>query len=96
MTGQIIHALGSANFTAYDYHQILIPNGVAATIYGTSLPSMASPTVLDLGISNSSQASGSIFLLGRKKFGATSGNTASWEDTLSTDSGNSVGTFSIK
>lgn len=96
MTGQIIHALGSANFTAYDYHQILIPNGVAATIYGTVLPSMGAPTILDLGISNSTQAAGSIFLIGRKKFGATSGTTGTWENALSNDPGNSAGTYSIK
>lgn len=96
MTGQIIHALASADFTAYDYHQILIPNGVAATIYGTVLPAMVAPTTLDLGISKASQATGNIFLIGRKKFGATDGTTASWENALSDDPGNTAGTYSIK
>jgi hypothetical protein len=96
VTGEVIHAAATANYTSYDYHAILIPNGVVATINGVALPSMASPITIPVGISNSTLISGSVFLIGRKKFGATSGTTGAWENPLSNDPGNSAGTFSIK
>ena len=96
MTAEIIHPLASSNFNDYWYDAILIPNGVAATINGTSLPAMGSALILPIGIAKQSDASGNIFLIGRKKFGATSGYTGTWENPLSNDAGNALGTYSIK
>jgi hypothetical protein len=96
MIGDIIHPLASSNFNDYWYTSILIPNGVAATINGTSLPSMTSAVILPIGLSKQSDATGSIFLIGRKKFGATSGYTGTWENPLSNDNGNAKGSYSIK
>lgn len=96
MNGQVIHPLSGSNFNNYWYNSILIPNGVATTINGTSLPAMSSTVILPVGLSKQSDASGAIFLIGIKKFGATSGYTGTWENQLSNDPGNSLGTYSIK
>lgn len=97
MTGEVIHSLAGSNFSNYSYYAILIPNGVTATINGVSLPSMASAVILPIGLSKQSDATGAIFLIGKKIFGATSGNTyGMWENPLSNDPGNAKGTFSIK
>jgi len=97
VAGDVIHSVSGSNFMDYYYYEILVPNGVVAIINGVTLPSMASPILLPVGISNASLISGSVFLIGRKKFGATSGTSiGTWENPLSNDPGNSVGTFSIK
>ena len=97
MNLDVIHPLSGANFSIYWYTNILIPNGVAATVNGTSIPSMASPVILPLGVANSTNTSGAIYLMGVKKFGTTSGTTIGyWENPLSSDPGNAHGTFSIK
>lgn len=97
VTGEVIHAFGSADYIKYDYHAIFLPSGVGATIAGTVVPASASSSLLPIGISSGSGSSGSFFLIGRKRFGATSGNTiGAWENPLSNDPGNSTGTFSIK
>jgi len=97
VAGEVIHSVAGSNFTNYSYHAVLVPNGVVAIINGVSLPSMASPIIIPVGISNASLISGSVFLIGRKNFGTTSGNTIGvWENPLSNDPGNSAGSFSIK
>jgi hypothetical protein len=96
MTGEIIHPLSGSNFNDYWYNSILIPNGVSTTINGTTLPTMNSTVILPIGISKQSDATGDIFLIGNKKFGATSGYTGTWETPLSNDSGNAKGSYSIK
>lgn len=96
MTGDVIHPLSGSNFSNYWYNAVLIPNGVTATINGITLPSMASPIILPVGLASQSSASGAIFLIGNKKFGATSGYTGYWENPLSNDAGNALGTYSIK
>lgn len=92
----VIHSLSGSNFNNYWYDSILIPNGVAATINGISLPAMSAPIIIPVGLSKQSDATGSIFILGVKKFGATSGTTGYWENPLSNDVGNAAGTYSIK
>ena len=93
---EIIHPLSGSNFSNYWYTSILIPDGVTTTINGTSLPSMSSPIILPIGLGQQSDATGTIFLIGGKKFGATSGYTGYWETQLSNDAGNAKGTYSIK
>ena len=99
-TGNVIHPITGASFSNYFYNSILIPNGVTVTLNGTTLPSMASPVVLPIGVggpSSISSTGGQAYLIGVKKFGATSGNTYGiWETPLSNDPGNTKGTFSIK
>lgn len=99
-TGNVIHPITGASFSNYFYNSILIPNGVTVTINGTTLPSMASPVVLPIGVGSPSSISstgGQAYLIGVKKFGTTSGNTFGyWETPLSDDPGNAKGTFSIK
>jgi hypothetical protein len=97
VAGDVIHSVAGSNFRDYYYYEILIPNGVAATINGVVLPAMAAPITVPVGVSNAGLISGAVFLIGRKKFGATSGTSiGTWENPLSNDPGNSVGTFSIK
>ncbi|MCJ7636084.1 MAG: hypothetical protein MUO21_01190 [Nitrososphaeraceae archaeon] len=96
VTGEVIHTFAAADYTKYSYHAIFLPSGVGATINGTVIPASTSSTLLPVGISSTINSSGSFFLIGRKNFGATSGNTASWENPLSNDPGNSTGTYSIK
>lgn len=93
---EIIHPLSGSNFSNYWYTSILIPDGVTTTINGTILPSMSAPIVLPVGLGTQSDATGGIFLIGHKKFGATSGYTGNWEIPLSNDAGNAIGTYSIK
>ena len=71
ITGEVIHSLTGSNFTNYYYNAILIPDGVVATINGTVLPVMTAPIIIPVGLSNQSSASGDVFLIGNKKFGAT-------------------------
>ena len=89
MTGDIIHSLTGTSFEDYYYFAVLIPNGVACTIYGASLPSMAAPVTINVGISQQSNVTGNVFLIGRKKPEAMA-------DFLSNDPGNADGTYSIK
>jgi len=97
VTGEVIHAVASANYTSYDYHAVLVPNGIAVTINDVILPAMAAPVIIPVGVSNGGLISGAAFLIGRKRFGATSGTSIGvWENPLSNDPGNSTGTFSIK
>lgn len=100
ITGDVIHPITGASFSNYYYNGVLIPNGVTVTLNSTILPSMAGPIILPVGVSGPSSISstgGDAYLIGVKKFGATSGNTFGfWEIPLSNDPGNSTGTFSIK
>jgi len=96
ISGDVIHPLSGSNFSNYWYNSILVPNGVTAVINGVTLPSMASAVILPIGLSRQADASGAIFLIGKKKFGATSGSTGFWENPLSNDAGNAIGTYSIK
>ena len=89
MTGQIIHSLTGSSFDDYYYYAVLIPNGVACTIYGTSLPSMAAPITIDIGLTKESDVTGNVFLIGKKK-PEVMGNL------LSNDPGNADGTYSIR
>ena len=89
MTGDIIHSLANSNFDDYYYFAVLIPNGIVCTIYGQSLPSMAAPITVNVGISQQSDVTGSVFLIGRKKPEAMA-------DFLSNDPGNADGTYSIR
>ena len=97
VTGEVIHPFASADYTKYYYHAVFLPSGVGATVNGTVIPASTSSTLLPVGISSAAGNAGSFFLIGRKKFGATSGNTiGAWENPLSDDPGNTAGTFSIK
>lgn len=64
--GNIIHTIGSLDFTNYEYHQILVDG--AATINGESITTNG-PITLDIGITNSSQISGAgvLGLIGKKR-----------------------------
>jgi hypothetical protein len=61
---------------------------------------MGAPIIIPVGVSKSSSISstgGQAYLIGKKKFGATSGSTFGvWEEPLSNDPGNTKGSFSIK
>jgi|694.fasta_scaffold06365_7 hypothetical protein len=95
--GEIIHPVSGANFNNYWYTSILVPSSTSVTINGVTLPTTVGPIILPIGVANASQISGNVFLIGGKKFGATSGTTIGfWENPLSSDKGNSPGSFSIK
>ena len=100
ITGEVIHPITGANFSNYWYIGVLVPNGVTTTIDGTVLPSIAGPIIVPVGVGKSSSISstgGQAYLIGKKKFCATSGNTFGvWEEPLSSDPGNTKGSFSIK
>ena len=89
MTGDIIQPLSGTSFEDYYYFAVLIPNGVACSIYGAGLPSMAAPVTVNVGISNKSDVTGNVFLIGRKK-------PEYMADLLSNDPGNADGTYSIR
>lgn len=100
ITGDVVHPITGASFSNYSYIAVLIPNGVTVTLNGTSIPSMAGPIILPVGVGRSTSISstgGQAYLIGVKNFGVTSGNTFGfWEVPLSDDPGNTKGTFSIK
>ena len=89
MTGDIIHSLANSDFDDYYYFAVLIPNGVVCSIYGQTLPSMAAPITVNVGITQKSDVTGSVFLIGRKK-------PEYMADLLSNDTGNADGTYSIR
>jgi len=97
--GDVIHTVSGANFSNYWYVGVMVAAGATATINGTAVaPGVGGPITVPVGISSASQisASGDVYLIGRKKFGATSGTTGFWENPLSNDTGNAKGTFSIR
>jgi len=64
MGGNIIHSLGNADYNTYEYHSILV-NGTA-TIHGETITSQSS-VIIPVGVTNSGQTSGSVYLIGKKR-----------------------------
>lgn len=95
MEGEVIHTVAGADFNKYWYIGVYIPASQTATINGVAVG--GGPIIIPVGISSASQISGAgSFLIGKKKFGETSGTTGFWENSLSNDTGNAKGSFSIK
>ncbi len=64
----IIHLLSSADFTNYQYHEVYIPGGVTVTLHGQSVTVPAgSGITLPIGVNSSSNASGTVYLIGKRK-----------------------------
>jgi hypothetical protein len=62
--GNIIHSIGNTDFNTYEYHSVLI-NG-NATLHGETINTTA-PIIIPVGVTNSSQVTGAIFLIGKKR-----------------------------